>query len=287
MLRRVFFVFSIVFTACILFMVSCRSNDSELEITNGLPTSNYDRVVFMVLSDHTACTATILSHNTILTAAHCLPGQDLEDRTIYVQLGPEHFVMSEKYMQHPKHVLHNYDTYQYDLAVVVFEDNTFAGFAPLKITNYYPQPSDKVTLVGFGCFTKLQEQPDGNKIVVCDANAGYSKRVGKNHIYDKTQGAMCTPGMIQVSQQHATADSEKNYSTGEDAIMGAMDSGGPLLLDPSDPNIDYYKLIGIASYVNSLYVDGRFSCYADPSYPDNITFLKDAVWKLGARINFD
>ena len=288
MIRRFFWVFFIVFVVNGITLVSCKSNDSEVEIINGVPTSDYRRVVFMFLADKTACTATIISHNTILTAAHCLVGlKESNDRSIYVQLGPERFAITEKYMYSSKYEPNNRSTNMHDVGVVVFDDNTFEGFSPLKIVNYHPQPADKVILVGFGCFTKTQLQPDGNRVVVCDAEAGYSKRVGKNHIYDKVQGDRCTPGMIQVNQQYAHVDSDSSRPTGEDAIMWLLDSGGPLLLEPSNPDIDYYRLIGVASYANPLYVNERLSCYSDPSYPDNIAFFKEAVSTLGARIDFE
>ena len=87
--------------------------------------------------------------------------------------------------------------------------------------------------------------------------------------------------MIQINQQQVKVDSEISDPTGEDAGVAMGDSGSPLLLN-SDPS----KFIGITSWGDSVYENNRYTCYTDPTHPENKSFLEETVYKIGARMSW-
>ena len=283
------------YTMVIFFLNSCKSGSSDVMITNGIPTSEYYRVVLLIIDNRFGCTGTIISHNTVLTAAHCLAKVSKENPEVVLNFERSSSVIAlstDKYMANVDsssflNATDHDDIYVRDIGVVVFPDNTFVGVPTLKIKDYNVSPQDRVLMVGYGTYTTTTTNEDGRKVVVIDTSRPFVKRYGRNHIYDSNRDksvASCASGMIQVNQQLAFSDSDSTTPTGEDTIMWLIDSGGPLFLDSYD-TVD--KIIGVASYASEDYVDGRYGCYVSVSHPDNIKFLKEAVKKLHAHIEFE
>ena len=288
------YLWVIVFGYFILLWVgACKSRDSDPLISNGIPTSDYKRVVFIGLDDGWGCTGTIISDNTVLTAAHCLEVGTQKRKLVDIYLNDRgNTILSSKkflYNADIKEAIYggHGENIIYDIGVVVFDGVPFKGFSSLKIKDYHFKASDRILMVGYGCYTKKDTDKQGKKIVNCDDSRRIHKRYGKNHIYDpvkdKTTGS-CYPEMIQVNQQVAFTDDESNSPTGEDTMMWKVDSGGPLFLDSL---FESDKIIGIASYADGDYTNGRIGCYTKISYPKNIELLKKAVTELQAHIEFE
>lgn len=94
------------------------------------------------------CTATFVSHNTMLTAAHCASDHPV------ITLPELSGVTSVKVYQYPSRFpsLGTIDDAN-DVAVVVFPDNTAPAY--IQLATHEPTKGDAVTLVGYGSCTQF------------------------------------------------------------------------------------------------------------------------------------
>ncbi len=109
------------------------------------------------------CTGTIVRHDLVLTAAHCIlegvenvvfPFRNLADEGDLTGL-ESRGLKSSLFVTHPKYqeVDHRnlYSFLKADVAFVIFEKNTFINWAkPLVISEKSPNPGDSVKLIGYG-----------------------------------------------------------------------------------------------------------------------------------------
>ncbi len=189
------------------------------------------------------CTGTFISHNTLITAAHCVIKSEspFKAQNFMMALTANGTAVSRKVYFNKKFQYHLTNGFQYDIAIVVFPDNTAPATIPLSkeiLSRWYGQ---KVTMVGFGTY-----------------EGGYDgkKRVGTNY-------ARRVMGSIEVRYGL--------YSS----TVGKGDSGGPLLRETSDGE---YELVGITSWgLPSLVFESDrdlASFYAIPMLESNLEFLK-------------
>lgn len=289
-----------------LTFLQCRKLDSDIKVTNGIKV-NYDKwadpIERLYLYKKNAngnelegaCTASIVSHNTVLTASHCVLGV----KTIKVLIFnreklKSNYISAIKFYKHSSYNRGNdgkaNTTSVYDVAVVIFPDNTFKDVKPLEISSTNVPVGSSVMLIGYGCYTLKQiEQlpwiytPWGQRygggtrdLVRCDNSRWFDKRYGFNTVANTD---FCLNGMVQVNEKQVKVDSDIQDPTGKDVSASSGDSGGPLLAKLGSN----YSIVGVASYVNGLYENGKQSCYANPLNASNIQFFKSAV-KLGAYI---
>ncbi len=136
--------------------------DSRESITQGKTVkSNSDlgKSVVAVVSDlstgQALCTGSILSHNLILTAAHCVDQNPIKVHIVFAnnvkQAHEEHIrtvtgIYQNPYWKRPNTVK------QGDLAILQFEGELPAGFTPVQLVNkdYKVEEGDSVLFMGYG-----------------------------------------------------------------------------------------------------------------------------------------
>lgn len=258
-------------------------DDSEIDssnffVINGKTTTSYSAVV-LTFNTLMSCSASIISHNAILTAAHC------------VKQGVDQYVRLNSSDIKAKYITYNtklntlsYSTAMYDIAVVVFADNSFKSIStPIQIVPDVPAAGTQVRLVGWGCMTRVSSgTQDGYRISECNpSQTQLVKRTGTNTIVANDQ--QCPQNTLQIVQKTAKEDSQISTPSGTDVIGSPGDSGGPLLLTS-----DTTKLVGVASAANNYYMNNRATCYAIPTWKPssaaNLDVLQKAVSEGGAYI---
>lgn len=197
-------------TACLILVCSygCKPRapqSSELRITNGedIDFLDYPEVVRLQFSVDGRkvgnCTGTFVSHNTVLTAAHCRRYKNSEAR---FQTAPDKYSEPAKQILiHPKYTRAG----PFDLAVLLFSDRASMYWA--TIAPNAPQKGDPLVIVGFG-------RKNHN-----DTLSAHVKRLGHN-VVDAVSG-----GVIEFSGVLS------GPGTGEDAASSQGDSGGPMFVN--------------------------------------------------------
>ena len=186
----------------ILVLVSCNrlATTSSTKIAGGKhitsESSETIKGVFPTLTDNSGlCTATAVSHNTAITASHCFD----EGSTV---VNTRDQVTATKAILHPQYKASGVENFTYDVALLIFPDNTFSEYFSLKPSQ--AQVGDDIFLVGYS--------PAAND----DPSKG-NKRWGRNtitHIEGRSEA------LISISQVN-------HNSVG----LTGGDSGGPLFVD--------------------------------------------------------
>jgi secreted trypsin-like serine protease len=248
----------------ILFVISCGRNEeqSNLDVVNGILAADGEfPAVVQIKAKLNAqtwatCSSSIVSDNTILTAAHCIEESGRMLNEIYA-LVPKDGVIDQRRAHLAKiHPRYRYTMTPYDVAVLVFADETFADVEPLSVASEAPAVSDEITIVGFG------------KSNHYDPQSGGKKRYGKNTI-------------TQVGETLDFVGMTKPIGdgTGIDVLNSQGDSGGPLLWKGD--------IAGISSSVD--YKPGQVPTlaghYRNVNYPEIKSFFQSMVSNHGARIN--
>ena len=295
---------------CGFCLESCTKNSSsEIKVTGGKDAENQVwgfGVVRIVMGYNTlnkdgkpkgaSCTASVVSHNTLLTAAHCVTDEtedgSLVPATIIVadyKISPDQkeFYRSKyegaRYNRLYKQAFEQAKgekygpSSPYDIAVVKFADNTFKDIVPLQIASQTVADNSTVISIGYGCKTEVKK--DGIWYTVdCDEKDSRSlKRWGYTTL---TKSTFCPSTTIQVIQKNPTADSLITNPTGMDVAINHGDSGGPLLQFIGNT----WSIAGVSSMMNVLYKKNKESCYSNPRLQDNYSFLYRAVQNLGVYI---
>lgn len=287
--------FLFILNLLLLCFISCKTYDSDPKIINGIYVDDKLFPVALLIYNNNndslgVCTATIISDNTALTAAHCLVPQrksyiiefdvSYSDGTITgYEASPLYYSVHKKFKKN------DISTYVYDIATLTFKPNTFEGIKPLQISQSTAQNNSTVFLAGYGCFTTKKEirilkkiHPITRKatilsddLLVCeenpDLNSNVHKRIGEN-VTVKPEG--CPSGMIQINQVKNRVDSSIKNPTGEDSSPSPGDSGGPLFKKDG-------TLVGVISTISKSLKDNRVSCFADLTLKENSMFLKEAL----------
>ncbi len=292
---------------CVIF-ISCIKNKSTTKVTGGTYVGDsplFGGVVAITPYNDSSevlgnCTASIVSHNTLLTAAHCVVFE-AEGKIVLAKQVEVMFVIfddkftaktakSSKIFYNEYYNLLNGETKANDVALVVFDDNTFSELTPISLYPDAIELGSTVALVGYGCETVTKEVFENGvskKTVQCaDVGPGEKRILNKRAGVNKVTSGGCLYDMVQVSQEKFKADSEIDKPTGLDVAANRGDSGGPLL---NFPNGGFHSpedlfLIGVASYIWINKADELISCYADPLSKLNFKFISEVVSNYGAKI---
>ena len=271
------FSFYLIAMSCFVFsLFSCKSTSSKTYVSNGIEDTNNlypavleltrdmgDGFVNDVTSDHYGhCSSSVISHNTILTATHCLidvdqPEDDssctiVKAKKVKIRLSSGKEVISEKYYLNDRYMdtvitdecpetipgisedqveKASFINRTSDIAIVVFDDNTFSGISPLKISNQKIKVKDKVQLVGFAFPTK-RIQYDNGEIDHDEINSekyAHTRRYGSATI---KENLYCEPGLLEIRSPIDNLPlnfSNKKDPLGVNAAIRPGDSGGPIL----------------------------------------------------------
>ncbi|MDQ3233327.1 MAG: S1 family peptidase [Pseudobdellovibrionaceae bacterium] len=178
---------------------------SSVKVLNGteVPPGGYPEVHILnrTFSDK-ICTGTFISHNTFVTANHCV---DLQDHQL-----SDHNVNGVQPVAGFKHPLPSLGR-RYDLAVLVFPPQPSTVSA--RLINRPAVVGDILTIVGFG-------------VNQSSADVGI-KRQGTNTIENVADGLITFEGIAHPQ----TAPDGSIISTGEDVSARGGDSGGPLYIE--------------------------------------------------------
>lgn len=225
--------FFIVVLTVIVAVIACngsreetRSSNSQLNIVGGeaVQANEYPSVVKLTVESATSqtppkfCTGVIISHRTVLAAAHCI-----KRRSPGANGGNFHFVAVEAGATRAQLAVKSALAITYkeplgvstipenhvslDLAVLDFGDHAFNLTSYPKIISRPPVPGENLTLVGFGA-TSLTEQ----------TTTPGALNKGKNILrgYDPADGYFMVSGRIN----------EQGFPDG--ALAAPGDSGGPV-----------------------------------------------------------
>ena len=272
-------IFYLLFVILFIFsFTSCKSASSKTYVGNGIEdTDNRYPAVLEIFSDtgegfdhENHCTSSVISHNTLLTASHCLADIDQpsegENCTIksskkvkvILPSGKEvfskNYYLNTKFMNtyiktvcqdmYPNMTDQEFQTVRNtnlrsDIAIIVFDDNTFSDISPLKISNKKVQVGDKVQLVGYAYpVIRVDKSIYYDKVKVKD-------EVGYNQIYDKKYEHVKRYGFTTVKDNLSCGDElfeigapvenrainspNKKDPLGVNATIELGDSGGPIL----------------------------------------------------------
>ena len=264
-----FFSLTVIF---VFLIISCKTNRSNINIINGIEDVNnkYPAVLSILMKaqddeyyiedinneNWSGCSSSVISHNTLLTASHCLVGATHSDNNgktskdggiVRVKLDSgkmvkaKDFYINQKYLDYDE-ADDDFADSKYDVGIVVFEDHTFDGITPLKISNQVVKEGTKVQLVGYSCQTKVGsgrdlDDPEWEKprpLDVCKDIAnnrnGHIRRYGTSTVYKNT---LCPPDTLQVmtSLKNANYNPEDRVDPiGLSSAQWFGDSGGPTLL---------------------------------------------------------
>ncbi|XP_050356174.1 venom serine protease-like [Nymphalis io] len=197
------------------------------------------------------CGAVIIDTKYVLTAAHCVANQQLDNLGVVVgehdtSTGSESMTQGFRVAQviiHPQYTSSNYD---FDVAIlkingqIKYNDYVAPVCLPFKYVNN-DFTGSKVTLLGWG--TLSPGGPTSNVLMKVDLNV-ISQATCRQSYPDLTPRQMCT------------------YKAGKDACQ--RDSGGPALY--TDPQNGLLYAAGVISY-------GRFCASNEPGVNARITEL--------------
>jgi|GEM_PF-2130094 len=236
--RFQFIPFKLLFVASVgLTAASCKQIDdsSKTLVTDGKIMADTDKPAIVQISadlgggSAASCTATWVSHNTIITAAHCLWDQGRKLSNVKVSRGAGAGAKAVKVLTHPKYVdAQSVPIDNYDVGVLIFPDNSSTESIP--VAQAAPQGGDPIMIVGFGKYDHS------------NGSSGGKKRFGNNKITDvDRQGRLNFEG----SARPTTGGDD---GTGESSVNSQGDSGGPMLFKE--------RIIGVSSSVDSRLTAG-------------------------------
>ena len=256
----------------VVVIYSCKSINSTTNVLGGVRTFEYSNVVRIHMSkgegeeSSGSCTASIVSDNTLLTAAHCL--NDPNDTWVAVNINDKVYGTSVfRYHESFEYDRTKKDKKQliYDIGVVVFDSGIFSKLDKTTISKELPFVGRLVRLVGFGRYT---HQAWWSVNVTADKEKSGYKRTGTNFVSKRED---CPLGMIEIKRMgdeitDAQIDKHREAYHSKDVTVTAGDSGGPLLNEHNG------ELYGIASF-GSI----EHACYSSPLFEPNLSFLRRMV----------
>lgn len=236
----------------------CNEGNS-LNLVNGALTSEYEEIGRLVIDDGIndetglartrVCTGTAVGHNTFVTAHHCLPNIDSENRrppekisyvrgnTLdleWTQTERNAILADASVSTQATKVIYSPDepgsslddtgspvieiqTLYKDLAVIIFPNNTFSKFLP--VANRDPLKGEKVNLVGFGD----TELPSDGELTMSERKIGGNFVTSVSKEYSPVDGAILVSGYV--------ADNSDPIAKSEFSLGSKGDSGGPLIIE--------------------------------------------------------
>jgi len=208
--------------------------------------------VVRIEQNNASCTATFVSANTLLTAAHCLEGNGPVSVTIDGKSeGVSPQLTTNLFYNHPGYAAR---WWEHDLAVVHFTQPVAEKWT--RVASLAPAKGNDLTIVGFGT-SSLYGQ------------GTFRKRTGKNQVENVGTGRITFRGK----------DLPEQAPPGEDVLNAPGDSGGPMIVDN--------MLVGVSSSISvEPRGQGRNGYYTDLNHQPNLDFLKALVAQGKARITF-
>lgn len=255
---------------------------TPLAIEGGQETSGYEGVV-LIYSVRSAdnnsfkCSGTIVGHNVVLTAAHCIKGPAESTHVIEADFlrSPEEVRSALQRSVKPHTILRHPDPVDWtkarmdqaaiDLAVLIFRDHTFPGrgiLVPSLSGVERPEERAETIMVGFG----------GSSADDSTNTTTAVKRAGRGFYYPFPSPAVLITSDQMLAPGTGQATGPKSFSR---AHQG--DSGGPLLHKKND----VLHIVGVASMV-SLQPDsklGSYAVYADLHGSKSLNLLRQAISK--------
>jgi len=239
-------------------------SQAPLAIVDGYESSKFPSVVFIMAGklggQMAACTGTVVGHNAVLTAAHCIRGNAADH---YIMQGTGYrgaeYTAALKSALSPKAIISHGtidnstgtlspDQRRDDLVVMIFKDQTFSQtdvIIPSLYSLSRPAQFSPVILVGFGKSSPT-DTANSNIKRVGDSRYVYNPSLGRDvvFVFDR-----------DVNDQTFASMGAKKYSQ---TLEG--DSGGPLLIE-TDHGLEILGVVsGGGSALNgsnnrSVYVD--------------------------------
>ncbi len=275
--------------AALITLNSCgeKNTHSHMSVVGGTPTSGFPAVVQIAREKVTEtleiiggvqyqkkvtttsnCTATWVSSNTLISAAHCFEpkaGEQEFAQQVFISagIGATRTIQSKSVEIFPKYQAGIPD---HDLAVVIFEKDHIDPKFAAKISDKEPHVNSDVTIVGYGKFDHFDETSGGKKRFGCNLLAKITDRLD---FCGRTRS--------------------ENREDGTEALNSQGDSGGPMFLGKiKDDKQELSELIGVASTVqahNAGEIPTKLhGHYIDLLRGEYLTWLSETT-KRGAKIN--
>jgi V8-like Glu-specific endopeptidase len=227
-------------------LISCRVPNSALRIDSGKFIDGKSKNTVPAVMWIGMCTATAVSHNTLITAAHCVVQNGQQSPNVCIKSGtiakdkcsialytPDEYKKGDRVSQYGPHMAT-------DVAVAVFEDNTFSQH--FELASVAPVVGANVLFIGYS----QDNLPSGNE------DRG-TKRWGANIIVGTNEDSRST-----IITQYGNSANAVAVSPG--------DSGGPMFSE--------CKVAGVASRMGPRPGGGKISLHTN-LMGDNKQFLKD------------
>lgn len=236
---------------------------SDSNIVNGIITELYPSVI-LIRNGLSMCTATAVSHSTIITAGHCM-GEGHNGGIYFVdKYNKSHYAVAA------------ISSDKVDAAVVVFANGTFNSYS--AILNRTPNVSDTLVLVGFGQSDYINNNPiDGHKRVGRNKIIGFADRSGLHITHQESQG----------DYLHFRSQIVSTALPGDEVMTGRGDSGGPLFIEG--------QLAGVVSFGGTRSQLNQFIMLNEPNpsysliyeYDTNLTSesAKELILRAKSEIN--
>lgn len=184
-----------VLIGCVALLNACKEHKNEesmIHVTNGAAIGNdeYPAVVRISLGG-SSCTASFLSDDVLLTAAHCVRNKT--------------FPKDVKVLVHPLYTAST-GANRTDLALIKFSEKK--SDYHVEISSRPPKAKEQITIVGFG----LSDAEDKTTSGV--------KRMGRNVLDSRENGLLVFSGVVRGSAKD-----------GAESASASGDSGGPMFLE--------------------------------------------------------
>lgn len=191
--------------------------------------------VLYITSGRSRCSATLISENVILTAAHCISdGGDIAPAAEFVV---NQQVFQANCTHHPMYE----SEYSYDFALC--KTTSPVKVKPASIGTTGPQIDKNVVLMGYGCVNPRDGQGGGG-------NGWDGKlRWGKAKVTK-----LPSPNGVGGGQY---------YYTNDNSALCFGDSGGPSMVDMENPKQENHIVIGVNSRGNIMNLSLLSSTYLD------------------------
>ena len=214
---------------------------NSANLVNGLATTKFPSVVALLRPEgnfYTICTGTFVSHNTLVTAAHCIdesesggmfyvPGHYIKDidKSWGEKVTPIkafHATQAKTYTNGSQSILLSDSIY--DLAILLFPENTAPSTSPLL--NRTVVEDETVTVVGFG------KSSTTNPSISSPLVRRYGQNKAVQNPEDIFPDYVLPDGLVGTigrSETDLSAVNSCQLSTDSQAATG--DSGGPLFFE--------------------------------------------------------